>query len=351
MRCAIRDWHAVRRFFAEHRLSDLAKERQHHRRLSPLATSSPTVSPTSTTKPLPAIDLLATPQGWVPVAYGDVQISVPATWWVLYNRLACESGSKVGTVFINPSGGYCGIKGIPKTETTVVLKTAPRYKNPAKYGQRQVHNRILVYELYSFAPAAIPGTYLIPSLGVEIEVEGPLAKRVIDTLSRSPRTVALATGPAPSVPRSWLSVTFAGLKFSVPATWSINRTQVTPTLGGSLCLAQGQTFLSTAVTLSTDTRPLIAPPNCFMVVPIPDPPTNAVQVDSGSSWKPIAMLSFSTRCLSLHGLTACPATSPAYSILVLKVRVPGHPKTVYVSIGLAGSGMIARTILYSLKAA
>jgi hypothetical protein len=31
--------------------------------------------------------------------------------------------------------------------------------------------------------------------------------------------------------------------------------------------------------------------------------------------------------------------------------VPGHPKTVYVSIGLAGSGMIARTILYSLKAA
>jgi hypothetical protein len=34
-------------------------------------TSSPTVSPsTTTTKPLPAIDLSATPAGWVPVADG-----------------------------------------------------------------------------------------------------------------------------------------------------------------------------------------------------------------------------------------------------------------------------------------
>jgi hypothetical protein len=60
---------------------------------------------------------------------------------------------------------------------------------------------------------------------------------------------------------------------------------------------------------------------------------------------------FSKHCLSLHSLTACPATSPAYSILVLKVTVPGRSKTVYVSIGLAGNGVVARTILYSLKEA
>jgi hypothetical protein len=62
-------------------------------------------------------------------------------------------------------------------------------------------------------------------------------------------------------------------------------------------------------------------------------------------------LSFSRHCLALHGLTACPAISPAYSILVLKVTVPGRSKPVYVSIGLAGSGTVARTILYSLRAA
>jgi hypothetical protein len=62
-------------------------------------------------------------------------------------------------------------------------------------------------------------------------------------------------------------------------------------------------------------------------------------------------VAFSKSCLALPGLTACPATSPAYSILVLKVIVPGRSKPVYVSIGLAGNGMVARTILYSLRPA
>jgi hypothetical protein len=54
------------------------------------------------------------------------------------------------------------------------------------------------------------------------------------------------------------------------------------------------------------------------------------------------------KCLKVHGLTACPATSYPYSFLVLRVTVPGRSKPVIVSIGLAGNGMIARTILYSL---
>jgi hypothetical protein len=36
---------------------------------------------------------------------------------------------------------------------------------------------------------------------------------------------------------------------------------------------------------------------------------------------------------------------------VLRVNVPGRDKPVFVSIGLAGNGMVARTILYSLRAA
>jgi hypothetical protein len=75
-----------------------------------------------------------------------------------------------------------------------------------------------------------------------------------------------------------------------------------------------------------------------------------VQIDSGLQTEPLVSLSFS-RCWSVQGLTVCPASSPAYSILVLKVTVPGRSKPVYVSIGLAGNGMIARTIQYSLRAA
>ena len=46
-----------------------------------------------------------------------------------------------------------------------------------------------------------------------------------------------------------------------------------------------------------------------------------------------------------------PERDPDYSILFLKVTVPRRSKPVYVSIGLAGSGTVARTILYSLRAA
>jgi hypothetical protein len=104
------------------------------------------------------------------------------------------------------------------------------------------------------------------------------------------------------------------------------------------------------VTLSTDRHRLLAV-FCPRMSPTPQQPENGVQVDSGLRTEPTVTLSLSAHCLDLHGLTACPATSPAYSILVLRVNVPGRDKPVFVSIGLAGNGMVARTILYSLTAA
>ena len=49
-------------------------------------------------------------------------------------------------------------------------------------------------------------------------------------------------------------------------------------------------------------------------------------------------LSLSAHCFVVHGLTSCPATSPAYSILVVRVNLPGRDKPVFISIGLAGNG-------------
>jgi hypothetical protein len=294
---------------------------------------------------LPVVDLSATPSGWVPVADGDVQISVPATWRVLYNS-GCPTGSPPGEVLVDPVAEFCAPYREPRNLVWLTLLAGLG----SDYKHRSVINGFSVYD-------DTPITYFVPSLRLRVSLSGPLAQRVLHTLTRSPRTVALATGPAPTVPSSWRSVTFAGLRFSVPAVWPITRTSGAAFGLGSSCATPGVAFpdyvapslLTYGVTLDTDTH-FLAPPACPTEAPLNQPPMNGIQVDSGSRMNFQVALSFSTRCLHLLGLSACPATSPAYSILVLKVTVPVRSKPVYVSIGLAGNGMVARTILYSLRA-
>jgi len=330
-------------------------------------TSSQTVSTTTTTvtttKPLLAVDLSATPGGWVPVAYGNAQISVPSTWWVLYNSSVCVTGSQVGDVYVNPSGGFCSARGTPKGKTAVALMplSENEYQPPSAYGQRQVINGITVYELYSFALTTSGGTYLVPSFGVEIEAEGPLANRVMHTLTRSPRAVVLASGPVPAVQYGWHTLTFDGLSFTAPGWWQVTSTFYNYGIGTPCTSLPGASFFNEGVgggevVLSTD-RFLAAFP-CPIESGTPGPvyPGDGIEVDAGSNTlselaTEVLHVAFSKHCLDLHGLTACPATTPAYSILVLRVNVPGHKQPVYVSIGLSGNGMVARTILYSLRRA
>ena len=312
-----------------------------------LAACTSSTAPSTTTKPLPAVDFSATPAGWVPVANGNVQISVPATWSVLYN-VGCPTGLLPGEVLVNPVAEFCAPEIAGRGPKNLVWLTLLAGLGSG-YRHRSVINGFSVYD-------DDPGTYFVPSLRLRVTLSGPLAQRVLHTLSRSPRTVALASGPAPAVP-SWRSVPFAGLRFSVPAVWPTTRTSGAAFGLGSPCATPGVAFpdyvapslLTYGVTLDTDLYRLAAP-SCPTETPLNQPPMNGVQVDSGSRMNFQVALSFSTRCLHLHGLTVCPATSPAYSILVLKVTVPGS-KPVYVSIGLAGNGLIARTILYGLKEA
>ena len=311
-------------------------------------TSFPTASPTTTTtvpKPLPALDLSATPAGWVPVAYGDLQLSIPSSWAVAYDSALCGSARAPGELWVNPvmlNIGGCLAPTYAKTEVQLQPLGKARLWSTLP---RQVINGITVYGGHS-SPAA---DYFVPSLGSQVILWGPLGRKVLETLTFSPRTVALASGPAPVVPSSWHQVTFAGLRFSVPPAWRTQRASWWLDLG-SYCTTPGVALSSDVVTLTTDAHPGLS--NC--PVPIGPPPTrrpgNAVQVDSVLSPLPGGG-TFSKFCLKLSGLTACPATSPAYSILLLKVTVPGRSKPVYVSIGLAGNGMVARTILCSLGAA
>ena len=304
------------------------------------------VTPAKVTAPtrLPVVDLSATPAGWVAVADGDVQISVPPTWGVLYNS-GCPTGSPPGEVLVNPVAQPCAPDWGPRNLVWLYLPATLRIS----YQHRRVINGLSVY--------GDLGNYFVPSLRLQVSLSGPFAQRILHTLTRSPHAVALASGPASSVPSSWHLVTFAGLGFSVPANWPIARSSGAAFGLGTPCATPGVAFpnnaaslLSYGVTLDTDTH-FLPFPACGTETPLNQPPMDGVQVDSGSHVHFGVTPSFSAHCLKLHGLTACPATSPAYSILVVRVTVPGRSKPVYVSIGLAGNGMVARTILYSLRAA
>ena len=309
-----------------------------------------------TTQPLSAVDLSAIPAGWVPVAYGDAQISVPAGFNVYYLDSECGSILRPGTVLVGDgSVSKCSVGTIQPNGTLVHFH--PLTRNPAFWRNEKPMrlNGLSVYlgpgmdpYLAGYGVEYEANDYIVPSLGIEVAGVGPLAKQVLNTLTRSPRAVALAPGSSPALPSSWRWVTFAGLRFSVPANWPITQTQVTPGLG-AICETLGVAFLSTTVTLSTDVRPMLLPP-CPYFPPTPQQPENGVQVDSGLRTEPMVTLSLSAHCLVLHGLTSCPATSPAFSIFVLRVNVPGRDKPVFFSIGLAGNGMVARTILDSLRA-
>ena len=304
---------------------------------------------TPTQIPRLAVDFSATPAGWVPVAYGDAQVSVPASFSVFYpDQYPCNPFSRVGSIFLGPLGAPDACLASPSSNSpeTVVYLRLEHFPSEWLTGMQPITRNGL--RLYHASLYGVLG-YYAPSLGVLVAASGPLAQQVLRTLSVSPRVLALASGPAPKAPASWHSVTFAGLRFLAPAPWRVERTQTTPGLG-YICGTPGVASWETAVVLSTDARRMIVP-MCPRERSFPQQPLNSVQVDSGLRSPPIFGASFSTHCLSLHGLTACPAVLPAYSILVLRVKVPGRTRPAFVSIGLAGNGLVARTILYSLRAA
>ncbi len=323
-------------------------------------TSSQTLVPTTTrvpvtTQPLPALDISVTPTGWEPVALGDAQLSVPATWWVLYNGPYCPAGKTPGELFVNPYLTACTLEiagDIPANRVALYLGLA----FSPEHHKAEVINGFAVYMSYQ--------DYDVPSLGVTISADGPLARRVLDTLARSPRSVVLASGLAPGTQRGWRTASFAGLTFAVPGSWKLVHTEQNYGFGLP-CASAGAFFFSTEVFLSTDERP----PN-FKCAMLPGPgsprflravakvPQNGLHVDAGVLTLSQDMTgpeaerpAFSRRCLALHSLTICPASSPAYSVFVLRVTVPGRAAPVYLSIGLAGNGTVARTILDSLRAA
>jgi len=335
-------------------------------------TSSQTARTTTTvpvrTKPFPAIDLSATPAGWVPIAYGDAQVSVPRTWRVSYEGPAC-GGPLPGLLVVQlPKGPpWCGPGSFPKGTTRPALPKSIVTLNPEVGTYHLPPSPSLVIHgiaLYALNRGATV-RYLVPGLSVIITTTGSVGRLVLDTLSSSPRAVVMSEG-ALATPRSWSWYDFGGVRFAIPATWPTQRTNLFTTcrsfvaLGGRKVVTYSSQNIiiepdNPVAELDTDRTRYTG--SCVFGNFQEYAPGEGVQVDArvqvgqGPTF-PNPVYRFTTsQCLSLHGLTACPAISLSYSILVLKVTVPGRNKPVFVSIGLAGNGVVARTILYSLKAA
>jgi hypothetical protein len=228
------------------------------------------------TGPLPVADLSAVATPWVPVAYGDAQVSIPSSFAVLYpsGSALCAPGSPPGVLYVAPTpvierGSSCPT-GAHRTLVSVIetRQVPPRYARAKPIAL----NGVTIY-LGPFDKLLASYTYYAPSLGVEVTAEGPMAQRIINTLMPSPRARALASAIAPSVAASWQSVSFTGLRFSVPADWPVERTG-TWNLCGPVQIAIAQ-----VVTLDTDRKFLALP--CPAPLAVPVPPSGGVRVDTG----------------------------------------------------------------------
>jgi len=277
-----------------------------------------------------AVDRDATPSGWVPVAFDDVQISVPATWDI---TLGCPEA--VGNIYL---GGepelFCPNEAVELDIVVLGTDDSP----PPTGVSPEVINGLTVYWL-----GPDDGTLLIPSLHASINATGPSAGEVLHTVTYSPGAVALASGASPSVPSEWHRVSFGGLNVAVPRSWAVVRQADWPISCGptDLSLSEKDVLLSAGTAVS--------PPACPDISHVGVPfPTDGLVIDPGPDG-PLTSDSF-WPCLRIHRLRACPTTADGSSVLVLAVHAPGRSRPTVVEIGLAGSGMTARTIVDSLRA-
>jgi hypothetical protein len=288
---------------------------------------------------LPVVDTAVTPLGWVPLDFGLAQISVPATWW-----------------YDSPTWCWCPDNPIPGLvlvgEDDLPKNTCPHPAPIASFAS-VVSAGAVEISRYRQQPTLVNGipvypqgglTYYVPMLDVWVHASGPLARRVLHTLTWSPAAVALGTQTR-GVPTSWRWYSFAGLRFAAPP--NLPRQTTDDDLVGCPQAVPG---LQPWVLLSIATNALS--PSCILLslrvsyIRYGD----GVLVASGP-YQSVQLPKKSQPCRSLHGLRACVTSGTYGGVVELIVAVPGRSRPSLVEIGLAGNGMVARAILDSLRGA
>jgi len=286
----------------------------------------------------------ASPAGWAPVSFGNAQLSVPASSWLVEapHQLMCGLGDFNGMIFAGvtpgfPKGWNCGV-------TASLAWILPAGKIPSGLAHRAdgaVINGIAVYRL---ASAEGSTAYLVPELGVRIGARGRLAARVLATLTRSPLDVVLGRGPAARVPVGWTWEQFGGIAFATPRSWARQREDQRSTCGTGL-------WTSTLLLVDATKPPMYLP--CPLQLPfagVDQAEPGLVAVTGKYAAKSVGE-SYG-RCQSRGGVGICLSAVTGQGgisagVLIFSVTRPGHAAT-YFLLGLSGSGAAARAVFDSI---
>jgi hypothetical protein len=288
----------------------------------------------------------AAPRGWAPVPFGRAQLSVPGQWPVETPRqFWCPMPSSRGMIFAGtmpriPKGAGCALTAslawiVPAGH----IPTGIRHRKPTAL----IHG-IPVYRLPSGDGSV---RYLVPELGVRVGASGPLARRVLGTLARSPLSVVLKSGPAGPVPSDWTWHLFGGVRFATPRTWNTQREHQWATCGTGIT--------PRSLLLIDATRP-----PAILPCPYPFPTAAAEQAQPGLTvvtgrFAARSVGEHFTRCQVRHGARFCLSAVTGQGgftsgVLIFSVSRPHHGATFFL-LGLSGSGAHARTIYGSLRPA
>jgi len=180
-------------------------------------------------------------------------------------------------------------------------------------------------------------SYLAPTLHVLVTARGPLASRVLGTLTRSRLSVVLEAGSRPSVPHNWRWHDFGGIRFATPTQWRTINSRVWYPCWAAITSTEAvelvNATLAVAFSCSSAGGGMRA--------------SHGVVVGAGRYVSLHGPAGYG--CRSLHGLRACFAMPGPGGPLELAVYVPGRHKPTVVDVGLEGNGAEARMIVESIR--
>ncbi len=306
---------------------------------------------TTTTPVASAVKVLLPANGFVAVDLGLGQISVPGRWTVEQGS-GCLRGRASGVVYVDSGlNDHCPSEK-PAWAIGPVAVLNPLTRAPVEVGARHSVITVNGFRVDRYVPpSGILTVYVIARLGVYLSVYENTPDP-IHSLSYSPRAAVLQPGAAPAVPASWRRFSAGGVSLAVPASWLVDGEAYVAAVRGAQCspyLSLSGSGRSLTIVQSYEANPpSITPCNTYPQVLHPAIDGLVVNVKPVASWPG----GVKAPCLEIHSLRTCLVSGlPATDVLFAWVTVPHRSSPVLLEIGLAGTGVTARTILYSLRLA
>lgn len=282
---------------------------------------------------------------WAPVPYQSAQLSVPRLWLVESPALYFCEPPVPGMIFAGTRPRFPAGTGCHLTASRAWIQSAGHIPPGIRHGRptRVIHG-IPVYRLRS-GPGSV--LYLAPELRVRVGARGPLARRILATLTWSPLAVVLRHGPAGQA-ASWTRYRFGGVRFAVPASWNVRHEKQWATCGTGV--------VPRSLLLIDATKPSAALP-----CPFPFPTAEAEQAQPGltvvtGKYAAQSVAEKFPRCKIRHGARVCLSSITGHggfdsAVLIFSVSRPHQHAATFFLLGLSGSGARARAIFASVRTA